>query len=45
MTVVGIMQHMLVMLVAAAASVLGTHLINTLRDNCHNIPNACVCIK
>jgi eukaryotic-like serine/threonine-protein kinase len=31
MTVVSIMQHVLVMLVAAAASVFGTHLINTLR--------------
>ena len=31
MTVVGIMQHVLVLLVAAVASVVGTHLINTLR--------------
>src|SRR5262249_32158788 len=31
MTVVDVMQHVLVMLVAAVASVFGTHLINTLR--------------
>jgi serine/threonine-protein kinase len=31
MTLVGVLQHVLVMLVAAAASVFGTHLINTLR--------------
>ena len=31
MTVVGIMQHVLVPLVAAVASVVGAHLINTLR--------------
>src|SRR5579884_3384034 len=31
MTVVGILQYVLVLLVAAAASVFGTHLINTLR--------------